>query len=58
MAILILSLPNGTKEEGTNNLEHRGFITVTERDSERLRMKCTFSVIVSFNLSTSIFGIG
>jgi len=29
-----------------------------EREGERLVMKCTFSVIVSCNLSTSIFGIG
>ena len=29
-----------------------------EREGERLVMKCTFTTIVSCNLSTSIFGIG
>ena len=35
-----------------------GDIKTSERERERLVMKCTFSTIVSCNLSTSIFGIG
>ena len=48
---------SSTGDSETGDAE-TGDIKTSERERERLVMKCTFSTIVSCNLSTSIFGIG
>ena len=53
-----IALGRGSTGDSETVDAENGDTKTSERERERLVMKCTFSIIVSCNLYTSKFGIG